>query len=237
MTTLNKTVSKPKTILIFCGTIIFGFILFVIPNVFFGVTNANGGLIGLNLLWYALFQLITVCLLIYFSLRALGKTFKDIGWSWVNWPRDILLGTLVGLGWATIQFIWLIPNTGGAARADITQMLAMMDGTVIGLISYVALGVMGGGITEEVFNRGYFINVLKDVFGNPQVGLWVSAVLSILFFALGHLPTNAIEWVDIMVPTIAYTLLFVFTRRLSASIFAHGIYNMTIILLVYYMYY
>jgi membrane protease YdiL (CAAX protease family) len=94
-----------------------------------------------------------------------------------------------------------------------------------------------GKITEEIYNRGYFINVLKSTFKNPKTGLWLSALLSILFFALGHMPSNSVEWIDILVPTVLYTLLFIYTKRLTASIFAHAIYNSTAILMVYYLYF
>ncbi len=144
---------------------------------------------------------------------------------------------LVGLCWTGCQFFWIIPSTGGAKRADISQVIFMIDGTTIGLLSLIALGVIGGGITEEIYNRGYFINVLKSVFKNQNIGLWVSAMLSILFFVIGHLPTDALGWFDILVPTIAYTLLFIFTKRLTAPMVAHGIYNMTAILSTYQLYY
>lgn len=113
----------------------------------------------------------------------------------------------------------------------------MMDGTTIGLLSYMGLGVNGGGIMEEIYNRGYFINVLKSVFKNPEIGLWVSVILSILFFAFGHLSADTLGWLDILIPTIAYTLLFIFTKRLTAPIIAHEIYNMTAILMSHHMYY
>jgi hypothetical protein len=40
-----------------------------------------------------------------------------------------------------------------------------------------------------------------------------------------------------LVPTIIYTVLFLFTKRLTAPIVAHGIYNMSAILLTYYLYF
>lgn len=136
-----------------------------------------------------------------------------------------------------MQFGVIIPNTGGAERTDISQMVSMFDGSVIGIFSFVALGVIGGGITEEIYNRGYFINVLKDIFSNPKAGIWIAAILSILFFAAGHLPSDVLGWFDILVPTIAYTLLFLYTNRLTASMVAHGVYNMAAILFTYYMFY
>jgi membrane protease YdiL (CAAX protease family) len=233
----DGTVSKKKTVLTFIGTIILGFILFALPNIFFGITKLNGGLSGVNLLLIALFQFITVCSLIYFSLGLLNKDFQYIGWSWKNWQTDSFLGLFVGLTWTALQFGIVIPNTGGAERADISQMVSMFDGTLIGTLSFVALGVIGGGITEEIYNRGYFINVLKDTFNNPKTGMWVAAILSIVFFSIGHLPGDALGWFDILVPTIAYTVLFIYTKRLSASILAHGSYNMAAILMTYHMYY
>ena len=182
MKTNDRVVSKKKTLVIFIGTIILGFILFALPNIFFGITKVNGGLIGANLLFIALFQFITVCSLIYFSLRLLNKNFQYIGWSWKNWQYDSLLGLFVGLTWTALQFGLVIPNTGGAERADISQMVSMFDGTLLGIFSFIALGVIGGGITEEIYNRGYFINILKDTFHNQKTGMWIAAVLSIVFF-------------------------------------------------------
>jgi membrane protease YdiL (CAAX protease family) len=167
----DRTVSKKKTLLIFIATIISGFILLALPNLFFGITKINGGLTGINLLFIAFFQLSTVCLLLYFSLRLLEKDFQYIGWSAKNWQTDSLLGLLTGLTWTALQFGLIIPNTGGVERSDIGQMVSMFDGSLIGTFSFIALGVIGGGITEEIFNRGYFINVLKDTFSNPKTGL------------------------------------------------------------------
>lgn len=229
-------VSKTKTLIVFILTIILGYALFIIPDLFFGITKINGGKKGINLLFMALFQFFSITALLYVSLKLLKKDFKYIGLRFVNLKKDTLLGIGFGALWTLLQFTLLIPNTGGADRLDIKGMLDMYDGSITGLLTFIALGVIGGGITEELFNRGYFINVLKDVFKNPKTGLWFSAILSILLFALGHMPVSALDWLDILVPTIMYTLLFISTKRVTASIMAHGIYNMSAIILTYYMY-
>lgn len=234
---ITKTVSKSKTLIIFILTIILGYALFIIPDVFFGVTKINGGKIGINLLFIALFQFFSITALLYASLKILKKDFSDIGLKFDNFRKDILLGLIFGALWTTLQYVFIIPNTGGADRPDISGVLDMFDGSLIGTLSFIALGVIGGGITEELFNRGYFINVLKDIFKNQKVGLWFSAILSILVFSLGHMPVTSLDWFDILIPTIMYTLLFIRTKRLTASIVAHGIYNMTAIILTYYIYY
>lgn len=234
--THQSTTSKTKTIIVFILTIIFGYALFIIPDIFFGVTKINGGKIGINLLFIALFQFFSIAALLYASLKFLKKDFSYIGLQFVDIKKDVLLGTIFGAIWTILQFALIIPNTGGINRADITGMLDMYDGSLIGTLSFIALGVIGGGITEELFNRGYFINVLKDVFKSPKTGLWFSAILSIVLFSLGHMPVSALDWFDILIPTVMYTLLFITTKRLTASILAHGIYNMAAIILTYYMY-
>lgn len=232
----NQQPSKTKTITIFIITIIVGFILFILPNLFFGITKINGGLKGINLFFMAIFQLVSVFGLIRYSLKLLNKEFRFIGWTKEHFKIDAMLGLSVGVAWTAIQFLWLIPMTGGAERPDIQNMLSTMDGTMIGLFSFIALGVIGGGITEEIYNRGYFITVLESLFENKKVGIWIAAFLSILFFTLGHLPHDVLSWLDILVPTIAYTLLFIYTKRLTAPIFAHGIYNLLAIIVTYQMY-
>lgn len=227
---------KSKTIIVFILTIILGYALFIIPDIFFGVTKINGGKIGVNLLWIALFQFFSITALLYASLKILKKDFSYIGLKFVNIKKDTLLGLVFGALWTILQFVLIIPNTGGINRPDIDGMLKMYDGSLIGTLSFIALGVIGGGITEELFNRGYFINVLKDVFSNPKIGLWISAVLSIVIFSFGHMPDSALDWFDILIPTLVYTLLFIKTKRLTASIVAHGIYNMTAIILTHHLY-
>jgi membrane protease YdiL (CAAX protease family) len=229
--------SKAKTIFVFTATIILGYALFIIPDVFFGVTKINGGKTGINLCFIALFQFFSIAVLLYGSLKILKKDFVFIGLRFEHFKTDILWGILFGAIWTLLQFLVLIPNTGGATRPDIQGMLELYDGTLVGTLSFIALGVIGGGITEELFNRGYFINILKEVFKNPKVGLWFSALLSILLFSLGHLPATSLDWFDILIPTLMYTILFITTKRLTASIVAHGVYNMSAILWVYALYY
>ena len=229
--------STLKPFLTFALTIILGYALFIVPNVFFGITKVNGGLQGINLLLMALFQCASIIGLLTLSLKKLGQRFRDIGWSRGNGVRDAGWGIIAGGSWAALQFALIIPATGGAERADIVQMVDTMDGTGVGLLSYLALGVIGGGITEELFNRGYFISVLQSIFNHSTLGTWIASLTSIFFFALGHLPTDTLAWFDILVPTVVYTLLFLRTQRLTAPIVAHSVYNASAIVSIYLMYY
>lgn len=237
MTQKTTENNKTKTATVFIPTILLGYLCFIIPDVFFGVTKINGGKIGLNLFWIALFQFVSIIGLLSLSLKILKRKFTDIGLKFSHIKKDTLIGLLFGALWTILQFTLFIPNTGGKSRPDIMGMLEMYDGSLLGTISFITLGVIGGGITEEIFNRGYFINVLKDIFSKPTLGLWFSSILSILTFSLGHMPSNGLDWFDILISTIIYTLLFVKTKRLTASIVAHGVYNMLAIILTYILYF
>lgn len=119
----EKTISKKKTITVFILTILFGYTLFIIPDIFFGVTKINGGKIGINLLFIALFQFFTITALLYASLKTLKKDFSYIGLKFENVKKDISLGLFFGALWAILQFALIIPNTGGINRPDINGML------------------------------------------------------------------------------------------------------------------
>src|SRR5690606_17124443 len=109
MTETNpKPVSKTKTLVVFLVTIILGYLLFIIPDVFFGVTKINGGKIGINLLFIGLFQFVTVTALLYFSLKIFRKKFSDIVFTFEYVVSDILLGFLFGGFWTILQFIFII---------------------------------------------------------------------------------------------------------------------------------
>lgn len=225
---------------IYVLTLLLGYGAFILPNLFFGISGIGGGLTGLNLLWCALFQLGAVALLLSWSLRFEGLSFADIGWGGPVW-RDAGFGALFALLWTLLQFAWLIPASGGAARADIQAVLRMLEGGPLSLVGLIALGVIGGGIAEELFNRGYVITVLRRFFNRRRSfprdpGLMVALPFSVLLFALGHLPGDALAWLDILVPTLAYTLLFLWTGRLLASMVAHSLSNLCAIVLVYWLY-
>lgn len=225
---------RARRITIYLLTILGGYVLFILPNLFFGITKWNGGLSGINLLYTALFQFVTVTLLVKLSLKSAGHDFGFIGLSFNG--KDAAIGAGVGLAWTALQFLWIIPATGGAERPDVQGMVEMQAGGITSLLSFVALGVIGGGITEEIFNRGYTINALKENFSNPKIGLYFAAAFSMLLFIAGHLPSTPLELMDIAIPTLAYTVLFIKTGRLTAPIFAHGLYNLMAILLVYFFY-
>lgn len=228
--------NRPRNILIFIGTLIIGFAAFVVPNLFFGITKLNGGLTGINLAIIGVVQLVLTLIVLAIALRAHSKDSKWIGWRFTHWPQYAGIGFIAGLAWTIVQHFWLIPATGGAERADVQSVMNMLDGGLGSLLSFLVLAIVGGGIAEEFYNRGYVIRAFQDLFANKQLGQWLAAIFSIAFFALGHLPSGSVEWIDILIPTIGYTVLFIWSKSLIAPIFAHAVYNGSNAVLIYYTY-
>lgn len=108
---------------VFVITIILGYALFIIPDIFFGVTKINGGKIGINLLFISLFQFFSITVLLYASLKILEKDFNYIGLRFENVKKEILLGLSFGSLWTILQFLLIIPNTGGINRSDTNGMV------------------------------------------------------------------------------------------------------------------
>lgn len=230
----NKN-SKLKNMLIWTLVIIVGFGLYILSQIFFQM-GFFGGYEGINFTIVGLLQAALILPLIYFGLKHLKIDKEKIGISKKNIGRDALIGVGVAICWAIVQFVWLIPSTGGAGRKDIVEILAMIDGQWINVLWYIPLGVIGGGLTEEIYNRGFFIGVISETFDHSKIAVFIAAILSILFFIAGHLPTDLVEWVDLLIPTIAYTILYLSTKRLTASIVAHGLWNTLAVVLVYIIY-
>ncbi len=217
-------VPRTRKVAVFAVVLIFGFAGFAAPAIFFQMGNA-GGYGGANLAILGVVQLVVVGAIVSGGLSLLRMEPVGIGLTARGWRRDALVGLAVAGVWALLQFGWLIPSTGGAERGDIAAILDMTGGQWVNVIWYLPLGILGGGVAEEIYGRGFVITALSDVLGNSTAGIAVAALFSMLFFAAGHLPSGWIQWVDILIPSAAYVGLFLHTRRLTAPIVAHAAWN------------
>ena len=229
-------ISRARTLAIYFVTIVLGYGLFIAPNLYVGIFKPAGGMTGENFLWVGLFQLFSVSALVWAAMRMLGGSMADIGWDWSRWRGDALLGAAAGLAWGLIEMLVIIPANGGAAQSDVAGIVAAIDGRLPALAGFMVLAVLGGGVAEEIFNRGFAINVLRSTFANPRTGLVVATLLSMALFMIGHLPQDALQWIAIAVSTFLYTALFVLTGRLTAPILAHGVHNAVALLVIWFAY-
>ncbi len=220
----SPAVSRGRWVAAFLLVTILGFAMFAAPAIFFQM-GYGGGYGGANLAVLGVVQLILVGAVVLGGVRMLGMRPRDIGVTSAGWRGDAALGLAVAAAWAIVQFGLLFPATGGAARPDIAAILAMVDGSWADVAWYLPLGVLGGGVAEELYNRGFIITVLAGIIGGSRGALLVAGLFSTVFFALGHLPVGWVAWADILVPSAAYVGLFLGTGRLVAPMVAHAAWN------------
>ncbi|WP_181351289.1 hypothetical protein [Thalassobacillus sp. CUG 92003] len=160
---------------IWFSIIIGGFILFIITQIPFQM-GLWGGYDGAGLTIIGVLQALMVIPLLYLGLSYLRMSFKKIGLTTKKWKSDSLLGAAVAIGWAMVQFIWIIPSTGGASREDISEVLIMLDSNWENILWYLPLGIIGGGIVEELYNRGFLIGALAGIFNDSKFALYIASV-------------------------------------------------------------
>lgn len=231
---------RRKKTIVFLAVIVVGFIMFAAPAIFFQM-GGLGGYKGHNFAILGIVQLVLVVGVVRFGTRRLGMTLSDIGlraagFESAAFRRDVLLGVAAAAVWTGLQFLVLFPLTGGAERPDISGILSMVDGSWTNVLWYLPLGILGGGVAEELYNRGFFITVLRDILGGERWAAGSAAALSVIFFAAGHLPSGLVDWVDILIPSLGYAVLFLYTGRLTACIVAHSIWNSVAVIGIYLLY-
>lgn len=230
-----RPVSRTRKAIVFAAVVILGFAMFAAPAIWFQMGN-SGGYAGRNFAVIGVLQTILVFGVVVVGLRMLNMTLSDIGLRFDHVREDALIGLAAGVAWTTLQFAVLFPATGGAARADVAGILDMVDGSWANVLWYLPLGWFGGALAEEVYNRGFFITVLRDILGGGTVAAAIAGALSVLFFAAGHLPSGYIGWIDILIPSTMYVALFLWTGRLTAPIIAHAMWNAAAVAGIYLVY-
>lgn len=152
-------------------------------------------------------------------LRAAGFTLENVG-------SDVLVGAAVAVTWAALQFLVIIPLTGGAGRADLVVNAEQLGTTFPGLAAFVLLA-WGGGFAEEVFFRAHLMTTLRGVLGrSPVATILVVLVPTVLFAALHGYQGGWIGMLDTGIYGGAtLSLLFLWRGRLMPCLVAHGLWN------------
>ncbi|RPF20734.1 CPBP family intramembrane glutamic endopeptidase [Myceligenerans xiligouense] len=216
----TRTAGPARTAgLFFVGALI----CLVVPPLAAGVFAPDG--LPTVLLAVAGVELVSAGALIAWWLRRHGLTRRSLGLTSERWKRDTLLAVATVPPRLVLEFGVLLPATGGAANPEVQEILRMASGGPAALAAALVLGIVGGGIAEELYFRGFLLGSIPQRSARPRVALWVAAVVSVVLFGLLHLPANALNALSITVAGLVYTGLFLATRRLTAPIVAHSLWN------------
>ncbi|NVJ61121.1 MAG: CPBP family intramembrane metalloprotease [Gammaproteobacteria bacterium] len=194
----------------------------VIPNVVFGM-EMQGVTYGFSAIIFA----VTTALVIFLASKLLRLSKADLGLVSNNWLSDIGIGVLFGVTWTLLQFLIIIPNTGGFEREDIVANLQQLGTQPIGLIGFHVTAWLGGGFAEELFFRGFLLFSLIQLFRNTFIGKVVAVALVTIIFALLH---GYQGWIGILdtgfFGGLLMCLLYLWRNNIIAALVAHGLYDM-----------
>jgi len=137
---------------------------------------------------------------------------------------------------ALVQFLVVIPNTGGVARSDVAANAAQIGDSAWGVFGFIVLA-WTGAFSEELFFRGHFFTTLRNLLGGSSIALAVAVVATVAVFAAGH---GYQGWAGVLdtgfYGGLTLTLLYVWRGRLTACIVAHALWNTLATVAIYLWY-
>ena len=159
------------------------------------------------------------------ALRLVDLRLRDVGLTSTRWRTEAALGAAVAVAFALVQFLAVIPNTGGAARSDVVANAAQIGGSIWGVFGFVVLA-WTGALSEEVFFRGHFLTTLRSLLGASRASLVAAVVATVVLFAAGHGYQGWAGIVDTgLYGGLTLTLLYLWRGQLTACIVAHALWN------------
>lgn len=192
----------------------------VIPRVFLGL-ELEGPVYALVGVLRAILGLVAVAV----ALRFVRLRLRDVGLVSAHWRSDVLIGSVIAGVFALVQFLVIIPNTGGAARSDVAANAAQIGDSIWGVFGFIVLA-WTGAFSEELFFRGHFFTTLRNLLGGSGAALIATIVVTVALFAAGHGYQGWVGVVDTgLYGGLTLTLLYVWRTRLTPCIVAHALWN------------
>ncbi|WP_304452487.1 CPBP family intramembrane glutamic endopeptidase [Nocardiopsis sp. YSL2] len=206
-------------------------VCFVVPPLALGLLVRDSPP-PLALVAVALAELVSAVVLVFWWLRRRSLAPADVGLTSRHWVRDALLGAAIVPPRLLLEVGVLIPMAGGAENPGVQEVLAYASAGVAALAATLVLGVVGGGLAEELYFRGFLLGALPTAFVHRKAALYGAAAVSILLFSVLHLPTSGPDIAAIVLASVVYTGLFLLTRRLTATVVAHSLWNVSAVVTV-----
>lgn len=219
---------------LFVGTILCLIVIFasqIIPFVLFHLPSQGSTFAIVGMLQFT-FGILAVAFALYIA----KLRFSDIGLVFSPRAKEILLGTGIAGIYALIQFLIIIPNTGGAARSDIVAA-GNQVGESLSSLAWFFVYEPTAVFFEEIFFRGLFFTLLVSLFGNSRIALFSAVVTTTVFFGLLHGYQGWAGMIDTgLFGGLLLTLIYLWRGTLTACYTAHLLWNLTAICVIYFWY-
>ena len=131
------------------------------------------------------FELIAGGAIVLLAMKIAGMSPKAAGFTLEKAGSDVAIGLGIAILFGALQFLVIIPATGGAARSDIVANAAQIGKEWSGLAGFVVLALLGSS-AEEILFRGLLLGGLVLLFGDRVPGRVLATVIVAILFALSH---------------------------------------------------
>ncbi|WP_159944084.1 MULTISPECIES: CPBP family intramembrane glutamic endopeptidase [unclassified Nocardiopsis] len=184
----------------------------------------------------ALVELALAALVVSWWLRRRGLGADSVGLTSRSWGRDTLLGAATVPPRLLLEFGVLVPAAGGALNPGVQEVLSTAAAGASALTATLLLGIVGGGLAEELYFRGFLLGAVPRLFARRRAALYGAAAVSVVLFAVLHLPASPPDAAAILLAGLVYTGLFLATGRLTATVVAHALWNTAAVVAVLALY-
>jgi len=184
------------------------------------------GLCGKAVLIYSAVEILLIPAGLALCYRIAAMRLSDTGLTAESWKSDLVVGIAAGTAMAMLQFLILLPLTGGAGREDVIAGMMLMGKGFWNVFAMVVVGWVSGGFCEELFFRGHLIGLTRILLGGSRWAAAAALVLSTLYFGYSHAYQGLTGMIDTGGASVIFGLLYLWRGRLMTPIIAHGLYDM-----------
>ncbi|MBX7457525.1 CPBP family intramembrane metalloprotease [Qipengyuania sp. 1NDH17] len=168
-------------------SLIFGFVAWyaVAISIDFAVTKGLGLEQGLRYTLLGIGQFIGGGAVVLLAMKLARMNPVEAGFTFDKARGDFLVGAAVALIFAAIQFLLIIPATGGAERSDVIANSAQLGKEWSDLAAFMGLALFGSSAEEFLF-RGLLLGGIALLFRDGIAARTAATVIVVIVFGLSH---------------------------------------------------
>ena len=163
-----------------------------------------------------------VLLITYFSQAFRKKSFWDYGLRKEQMPSFKTIGLLILLA-LLFQFFCTLLIEMPAKHFFHMKVNFPAISNLSSYICFLLTGIIGGGIREELFFRGYLLNKLTQISPEGRPGLWIASIIQIILFTSGHFYQGAVGILEVVISAVLFTVIYLRTKSLWIVIIFHAV--------------